>query len=259
MTEAETGLYPTELITLCEAIWGEGFLSPGGTAEVGRIVGSEDIRGAAVLEIGAGAGGTAMALVEGQGAGYVTGIDVEDGVLAHARRLVAARGLTSRIGLVKVVPGPLPFPPATFDVVFSKEAILHIPDKRALLAEVFRVLRPGGRFLASDWLLGIDPPSAAMLAYIAAEGLEFQMATAADYREAMEAAGFVDVATRPRTEWYRREARDELARLKGPLGRKTEDRVGKEFVDRNIAIWEKMIPVLDAGEHCPTHLSAVKP
>ncbi|MDP3262847.1 MAG: methyltransferase domain-containing protein [Tabrizicola sp.] len=259
VTEDAPGHYTAELIDVCEAIWGEGFLSPGGTAEVGRIVGSEDIRGAAVLEIGSGAGGTAMALIEGQGAGYVTGIDVEDGVLTHARQRIEARGLTDRIGLVKVVPGPLPFPPDTFDVVFSKEAILHIADKQALMAEVFRVLRPGGRFLASDWLLGSRPPSAAMEAYIAAEGLDFEMATADDYRAAMEAAGFDHVVTRSRTEWYRREARDELARLKGPLGRKAEDRVGKQFVDRNIAIWERMIPVLDAGEHCPTHLSAVKP
>ncbi len=252
-------LYPEHMIALCETIWGEGFLSPGGTAEVGRVVGAEDIRGLSVLEIGSGAGGTAMTLVEGLGAGYVTGIDVEDTVLDHARALVAARGLTGRIGLVKVVPGPLPFPPGTFDVVFSKESIVHIPDKRALMVEVFRVLKPGGRFLASDWLIGSTEPSPAMRDYIAAEGLDFGMATPEEYRAAMEAAGFVEVATRSRNEWYRRETRDELARLKGPLGRKAEDKVGKEFVDRNIAIWERMIPVLDTGEHCPTHLSAMKP
>lgn len=254
-----SGHYHAAMIALCEAVWGEGFLSPGGTAEVGRVIGAEDIRGASVLEIGAGAGGTALALAEGLGAGYVTGIDVEDTVLDHARALVATRGLSGRIGLVKVAPGPLPFAPDSFDVVFSKEAIVHIPDKRALMAEIHRVLKPGGRFLASDWLIGTDVPTAAMAAYIAAEGLDFAMATPAHYRAAMAAAGFVDVATRSRNEWYRREARDELARLKGPLGRKAEDLVGKEFVDRNIAIWERMIPVLDSAEHCPTHLSARKP
>ncbi len=252
-------LYPDQMITMLEAIWGEGFLSPGGTAEVGRVIGAEDIRGMAVLDIGCGAGGIDIALVEGLGAGFVTGIDVEDAVLDHARALVATRGLTGRIGLAKVVPGPLPFPPETFDVVFSKEAIVHIDDKRALMAEVFRVLRPGGRFLASDWLIGTEVPSAAMQAYIAAEGLDFAMATAAEYTAAMLAAGFVEVAARSRNEWYRREARDELARLKGPLGRKAEDVVGKDFVDRNIAIWERMIPVLDTGEHCPTHLAGRKP
>jgi phosphoethanolamine N-methyltransferase len=247
------------MIALCEAIWGEGFLSPGGTAEVGRIVGEADIRGLSVLDIGCGAGGIDVALVEGMGAGYVTGLDVEDVVLAHARALVAARGLEERIGLVKAVPGPLPFPPATFDVVFSKEAILQIADKAALMAEVFRMLKPGGRFLASDWLIATEVPSAAMAGYIAAAGMDYQMASPEVYRAALEAAGFVEVTTRSRNEWYRREARDELSRLKGPLGRKAEDVVGKDFVDQHIAVWERMIPVLDTGEHCPTHLAAVKP
>jgi hypothetical protein len=35
--------------------------------------------------------------------------------------------------------------------------------------------------------------------------------------------------------------------------------VGRDFVDQNIAIWERMIPVLDTGEHCPTHLAGRKP
>ena len=64
------------------------------------------------------------------------GIDVEDLVLTNARALVARHGLSDRIGLVKVAPGPLSFPPATFDVVFSKEAIVHIPDKHDLMREV---------------------------------------------------------------------------------------------------------------------------
>lgn len=254
-----TDHYPDQMIGMLEAIWGEGFLSPGGTAEVGRVVGAEDIRGASVLDIGCGAGGAAIALAEGLGAGYVTGIDVEDGVLDRARTLVAARGLTGRIGLVKVVPGPLPFPPESFDVVFSKDAIVHVADKAALMAEVFRVLKPEGRFVASDWLLGTSAPSPAMQAYIEAEALDFHMAPTEDYRAALEAAGFVDVAIRSRNEWYRREARDELSRLKGPLGRKAEDLLGKDFVDQTIAVWERMIPVLDTGEHCPSHLSGRKP
>jgi phosphoethanolamine N-methyltransferase len=35
--------------------------------------------------------------------------------------------------------------------------------------------------------------------------------------------------------------------------------VGQEFVDQNIAIWSRMVPVLESGEHCPTHLRATKP
>ena len=228
--------YPDHLIALLEAVWGEGFMSPGGPAEVGRVIGGNEIRGAKVLDIGCGAGGGPITLAEAQGVAYVTGIDVEDAVLERARALVAARGLTDRIGLVKVAPGPLPFPGETFDLVFSKDSIVHIRDKHALMAEVIRVLKPGGWFLASDWLIGSDSPS-----------------------PAMQAAGFTAIETRSRNEWYRREARDELARLRGVVGRVLAEKVGEAFVQQNIGVWERMIPVLDSGEHCPTHLAGQKP
>ena len=41
-------------------------------------------------------------------------------------------------------PRPLPFPPGSLDVAFSKDSIFHTPDKHALMAEVVRVLKPGG-------------------------------------------------------------------------------------------------------------------
>jgi len=260
MPMSDADHYPPRMIAMLQAIWGIGFLSPGGPEEVARVIGDADIRGAAVLDIGCGAGGIDIALVAAHGAAYVTGLDVEDAVLHHARDLIARAGLSTRIGLVKAAPGPLPFPPGTFDLVFSKDSIIHIPDKSALMAEVFRVLKPGGRFLASDWLIGHDDaPSPMMAAYIAAEGLDFGMASPARYRAAMLQAGFVDITTTARNAWYRQAARAELARLQGPDGRAVALIVGADFVAQNIGIWERMIPVLDSGEHCPTHLRATKP
>lgn len=251
--------YPPRMIAMLEAVWGEGFLSPGGPAEVARVLEGHDIRGTSVLDIGCGAGGIDVALVQVHGAGYVTGIDVEDSVISHARALVAAKGLTDHIGLVKVAPGPLPFPPGTFDVVFSKDSIIHIPDKHALMAEVARVLKPGGWFLASDWLIGVEVISPQMAEYIAAEGLDFGMATPARYGAAMAAQGFHEIRITSRNAWYRDEARREVARMKGDLGARAAAVVGQDFVDQNIGIWERMIPVLDSGEHCPTHLAGQKP
>lgn len=251
--------YPLQMIDMLQAIWGEGFLSPGGPSEVARVIGPHDLTGKSVLDIGCGAGGIDIALITQHGAGYVTGLDVEDPVLAHARGLVEQAGLADRIGLIKVAPGPLPFPPVTFDVVFSKDSIVHIPDKTALMAQVFRVLKPGGWFLASDWLIGTDSLSPLMAAYIAAEGLDFGMATPDRYRNAMEMAGFAEITLTSRNDWYRAQAREELARLRGPVGDAAARTVGRAFVDQNIAIWERMIPVLDTGEHCPTHLAARKP
>ena len=252
--------YHEQMIGMLEAIWGEGFLSPGGPDEVARLVGDAEFAGKSVLDIGCGSGGIDIALARNHGAGYVTGIDVEDTVLARARALIAQAGLSDRIGCVKVAPGPLPFPPDTFDIVFSKDSIVHIPDKQSLMAEVFRVLKPGGRFVASDWLIGRDgPPSPEMAEYIAAEGLDFGMASPARYRDAMKAAGFDQIEVISRNVWYRSAARAELERLKGPVGDAAAKTVGRDFVDENIGIWSRMIPVLDTGEHCPTHLKARKP
>lgn len=251
--------YPPRLIAMLEAIWGPGFLSPGGAEEVARVLEGHDLTGKSVLDIGCGAGGIDVVLAGTHGAAYVTGIDVEDSVLTRARALIDANGLSPRIGLCKVAPGPLPFAPETFDVVFSKDSIIHIPDKAALMTDVARVLKPGGWFLASDWLIGTEDISPKMADYIAAEGLDFGMATPARYRAAIEGAGFTDITIASRNAWYRQEARAEMARMKGAAGAKAAAIVGQDFVTHNIEIWERMIPVLDSGEHCPTHLAARKP
>lgn len=253
-------LYHDDLRRFLEELWGEGFLSPGGPAEVARILAGRRLDGLSVLDIGCGAGGVSLCLVRDHGAAWVSGIDVEDGVLSRARDLVAAAGLSSRIGVARVAPGPLPFPPASFDVVFSKDSIVHIPDKAALMADVARVLKPGGRFLASDWLIGHDgQPSPGMRDYVAAEGLDFGMASPGVYRAALEAAGFDGIEIESRNAWYRDEAAGELARLRGAEGAAIAARLGQEIVDYNVRIWERMLPVLATGEHCPTHLRARKP
>ena len=111
MNVNETGeLYHDQMIGMLERVWGDGWLSPGGPAEVARLLEGMDLKGKTMLDIGCGAGGIDTLLVGTYGAAYVTGIDVEDTVLAHAREMADKAGFLARIGLLKVVPGPLPFP-----------------------------------------------------------------------------------------------------------------------------------------------------
>ncbi len=199
-------------------------------------------------------------LVRDHGAGHVTGIDVEDPVCTAARARVAGAGLDDRITITKVTPGPFPFPDETFDVVFSKDSIIHIPDKAAMAAEAFRVLKPGGQFAASDWLISHDDaPSPEMAHYLKMEALEFAMASPDRYRKAMEDAGFEAVELVNRNPWYAEVAAAELEELSGPNRESWCARHDAAFIDHQIGTWTAMVPVLKTGEHCPHHIRGRKP
>src|SRR5262245_25232810 len=226
MADLGTGaeLYSGQLIGMLELVWGEGWLSPGGPEEVAAVINGIDFRGKTVLDIGSGVGGVDFLLIETHGALYVTGIDVEDTVLITARQRAETRKLTERCGFVKVWPGPLAFPPASFDIVFSKDAVVHIPDKHTLMRDVFRILKPGGWYVAEDGPSGHDGhPSPERKAYVIAEGLDFGMASPHRYRAALEQAGFHNIAITSRNDWYRHAARAELAQMRGPLYGKAVD------------------------------------
>jgi SAM-dependent methyltransferase len=253
-------LYGEQAITFLEALWGDGYLSPGGPDEVARVLDGLDLTGCSVLDIGCGSGGITVDLVRRHGAAEVIGIDVEQLVCEHARRRVERAGLADLVEIRLAAPGPLPFAPQSFDVVFSKDSIVHIADKESLCADVFAVLRPGGWFAASDWLISHDgEPSPAMAAYIAAESLDFGMASPERYRQALLLAGFVDVELRDRNAWYRDVARDELDRLTGRDRAHFVELLGEDEVAAQIRTWQAMVPVLESGEHCPHHLRARKP
>ena len=145
-------------------------------------------------------------------------------------------------------------------MVFSKDSIIHIPDKEALSADVFRILVPGGWFAASDWLIAHDgEPSPDMQAYIAAEALEFAMSSPGRYQRALEQAGFENVTLRNRNPWYRDVAQGELAMLTGAERARFERDHGADFIAETVETWTKMVRVLESGEHCPHHLRGQRP
>lgn len=259
MTEAEPE-YDDVHMRFLELLWGDGYLSPGGPAEVERVLSRFHLEGRRVLDVGCGSGGITLFIAERFAPKEVVGFDVEMPVIEQARRRAGKAGFADRIEFTQGAPGRLPFPDESFDLVFSKDAMVHIPDKDAIFADIHRVLKPGGVFAASDWLIAHDDePTPDMEVYIEAEGLSFGMASPKRYRLAMQRAGFTDIRTESRNAWYRDEAARELKRLQTELYDEAVALTGKAFVDKNIRTWAAMQKVLDSGEHCPTHLSAVKP
>lgn len=252
--------YHDQFAAFLEEIWGEGYMSPGGPEEVARVLAGLDLKGKCVLDIGCGTGAIALSLHRDHGAARVVGIDIEDTVCELARDRIAAAGCLDAVSILKVAPGSLPFDDQTFDVVFSKDSIIHIADKEALAQDIFRVLKPGGCLAASDWLISHDgPPSPEMAHYIELEGLDFNMASPERYHKALKQAGFENVQTSNRNAWYSQVAQKELDLLRGPRRAEFEARFGHQLVADNISTWTAMVHVLNSGEHCPHHLRAIKP
>lgn len=98
--------------------------------------------GKTVLEIGVGQG-TDLAQFGAAGA-ICHGVDITDNHLELTRRNFAARGL--EVDLRKSDATRLPFPDAYFDCVYSFGVMHHIPEIEKVVAEIERVLKPGGTF-----------------------------------------------------------------------------------------------------------------
>ena len=108
--------------------------------------------GEQVLDVGCGTGTLAMEVARRVGrAGRVVGIDPGTQQIAYARSKAARRNLPTdfQIGVIE----QLAFPDQTFDVVFSTLMMHHLPEslKRQGLAEIARVLKPGGRLIIADF------------------------------------------------------------------------------------------------------------
>lgn len=126
---------------------------PEAAIAIGRAIVAQTGSGAQILEIGIGSGRIALP-VAAAGA-RVTGIDVSSGMLATARERAAQAGLP--LWLIKADAQALPFANATFDAVLAVHVLHLIPDWRAALAEMVRVVKPGGAIIQGiDWR---DPES----------------------------------------------------------------------------------------------------
>jgi phosphoethanolamine N-methyltransferase len=253
------GEYDDSMQALLQLIWGDGFLSPGGAEELARLLEGSDISGCSVLDIGCGLGAIDQLLVTTHGAGSVVGIDIDPALLAQMDARIARAGLTDRVRTKCVVPGPLPFRDGSFDVVFSKDSLVQIPDKAAIFADVYRLLHPGGRFIASDWFrAGSGAYSPEMMEFFRLEGIAYNMASIEESAASLRQAGFVDVLVQDRHAWYLALAQRELEAMDGPLRSLIVGRIGQQRAEHFLANWRQLLVVLRQGELRPGHLKATK-
>jgi demethylmenaquinone methyltransferase/2-methoxy-6-polyprenyl-1,4-benzoquinol methylase len=118
----------------------------GRTADGGRERGGDGV----VLDVASGTAGVALQLEARRGV-RVVGVDLTEEMLRQGHRRVAAAGRGQRVGLVTGRAEQLPFPDAHFDALTFTYLLRYVQDPQATLAELARVLRPGGTMASLEF------------------------------------------------------------------------------------------------------------
>lgn len=150
--------------------------------------------GEVVLDLGSGAGFDAFLAARRVGpTGRVIGVDMTPEMIARATALAAEHGYSQvefRLGDIEA----LPVADASVDVILSNCVVNLTTDKAQAFREAFRVLKPGGRLQVSDLVLARPLPPALREDLDAYAACVSGALLKADYLEAIQSAGFAQVA-----------------------------------------------------------------
>jgi arsenite methyltransferase len=153
--------------------------------------------GEVVLDLGSGGGLDVLLSARRVGpTGKAYGLDMTPEMLALARDNQRRAGVTNCEFLHGTIEH-IPLPERSIDVVISNCVINLSTDKARVLAEAFRVLRPGGRFAVSDIVLARPLPAEAERSLRLWTGCVAGALVESDYRRLLAAAGFVDITFEP--------------------------------------------------------------
>jgi SAM-dependent methyltransferase len=183
-SDAETAVLPSEAVL---ASLGCG--NPTALAELHE--------GEVVLDLGSGGGIDVLLSARRVGpTGKAYGLDMTDEMLALARENQRKAGVANAEFLKGEIEA-IPLPDASVDVIISNCVVNLSGDKRKVIAEAFRVLKPGGRFAVSDVVVRGEVPSQVRQSMELWVGCVAGALTEAEFRTFLREAGFADVGIEP--------------------------------------------------------------
>lgn len=177
-----------------------------------------------VLDVCSGMGGPARYFAHHRGCS-VTGLDLTMSRVVSAQRLTKLVGLDHLVDFRRGDAQAMPFGDACFDIAISQEALLHVPDKHAVIDECARVLKGGGVLAFTD-LTQCAPITGDDMQKLSKALASVNFATSDQYRQWLHRAGFEIIVDVDRSEELKQILIERLAMYKS-LGDQTRARFGK--------------------------------
>merc|ERR1712176_343693 len=197
----DTSQYEMNKILRYEKIFGRGFISTGGITTTEKVQEKVKLeKGMKVLSVGCGIGGGECRMHKTYGV-TVHGLDLSHNMLAVARLRAAEMGITEES--VKFEHGNVlvrDFKEGSFDVVYSRDCIIHIREKKLLFERFYKWLKPGGQLLVSDYTCCPDEQKPKEFwAYLADR--KYDLRPGDEYLKFITDAGF-DARHEDMSEWF---------------------------------------------------------
>ena len=198
-----------------------------------------------VLDVCCGMGGPSRYLAQNYGC-HVTGVDLTASRVEGAKELTALAGLEDRVTLQCADALALPFDDGRFDVAISQESFCHIPGKDELIAEVVRVLKPGGRIAFTDILVN-DSTTDASMDRLHREVAFFEPGSKEVYSRWLQAAGCEVIAIEDLSDRWRVILVERLAMYRS-LKAQTVARFGLEHFEKWDQAYDFFVGLFQTGE-----------
>jgi SAM-dependent methyltransferase len=198
-----------------------------------------------VLDIGSGYGGSMRRIVQRFGNNAIC-LNISETQNDTNRLKNRRAGMSDRIRVVHGLFEDIPEPDASCDIVWSQDALLHSDQRDRVLAEVWRVLKPGGHFVFTDPMQADDVPDGVLQPVYDRLQLN-SLGSMRLYREAAGALGFDVLAQEEMTQHLRQHYDRVREELLASYDRLRASGASADYLDKMVVGLENWVKAADAG------------
>jgi len=224
-----------------EWIFGDAFISTGGLETTEKFVGQLDLTPSCrVLDVGCGIGGSSFYMAQKYGA-TVLGVDLSRNMLKVAQMKLQKlpQEVKEKVTFCLTDITKHDYAENSFDVIYSRDCLIHIGEKKKLFDLFYKWLAPGGRLLISDYCEGEKGLTEEFLQYKRQRG--YDLRTVKVYGDLIKSSGFSVVHADDVTDMFENVLRKELAKFDVTKNEFTKKFSIKDYTDITEGWEQKLI------------------